>query len=242
MRLALEVALEAKRLDVIFVELALGNIAVIALDLLLGLELGAEVGRLALAALAMLARPIFTLVVGAAGSAPDVLAHPAIDLVFRFCALRHRGSSCSRFQVQRGTRPPLRLKERRQAFSRARRKSHGCVKQQARSRLPESAPEARPPKWLRLGCQTFSGTAGRGLLATAAKQSGLDRLLQSRTARHAGVVCFKSITLRQLSPKWLIFSAFKCLICFQAASHRGIVMQFSHLFVRRTIDFRGAPI
>ena len=93
MRLALEVALETERLDVIRVELALGNVAVIALDLLLGLELGAKVGRLALAALAMLARPVFTLVEGAAGAPPDVLAHPAIDLVFRLRALRHRGSS-----------------------------------------------------------------------------------------------------------------------------------------------------
>ena len=110
MRLALEFAFEAERLDVIFVELALGDVAVIALDLLLGLELGAEVGRLALAALAMLAWPVFTLVVGAAGAAPDVLAHPAIDLVFRFRALRHRDSSCMSVRVQRGTRPPLRPK------------------------------------------------------------------------------------------------------------------------------------
>ena len=101
MRWALEVALEATRFDVIFVELALGNVAVIALDLLLGLELGAEVGRLALAPLAMLARPVFTLVVGALGSAPDILAHPAIDLVFCFRALRHRNSSFSRFNEER---------------------------------------------------------------------------------------------------------------------------------------------
>ena len=94
MRLALEVALHAKRLDVIFVELPLGNVAVIALDLLLRLELGAEVGRLALAALSVLARAVFTLVEGAAGTAPDVLAHAAIDFVLGFCALRHRGSSC----------------------------------------------------------------------------------------------------------------------------------------------------
>ena len=93
MRLALEFAPQATRLDVIFMELALRNIAVVALDLLLGFELGAEIGRLALAALAMLARPIFTLVEGTARTAPDVLAHPAIDLIFRFRALRHRYSS-----------------------------------------------------------------------------------------------------------------------------------------------------
>ena len=95
MRLALEFALQAQGLDVIFVELPLGNVAVVALDLLLGLELGAEVGGLALAALAMLAWAVFTLVEGAAGAAPDVLAHAAVDLVLRFCALRHRGSSLS---------------------------------------------------------------------------------------------------------------------------------------------------
>src|SRR5580698_7700753 len=95
------VALEAQRLDIIFVELALRNVAVVALDLLLGLELGAEVGRLALAALAMLARPIFTLVEGAAGAPPDVFAHPAIDLVFCFRALRHRNSSRFSFNEER---------------------------------------------------------------------------------------------------------------------------------------------
>ena len=87
------IALQAQRFLIIFVELALRNIAVIALDLLLGLELRAEIGGLALAALAVLAGAIFTLVDRALGTAPDILAHAAVDFIFGFCALRHRGSS-----------------------------------------------------------------------------------------------------------------------------------------------------
>jgi hypothetical protein len=49
----------------------------------------------------MLARPVFTLVKGAAGSSPNVLAHAAIDLVFRFRALRHRNSSLFSFSEER---------------------------------------------------------------------------------------------------------------------------------------------
>ena len=155
MRWALEFAFEAERLDVVFVELALGNIAVIAFDLLLGLELGAEVGRLALAALAMLAWPVFTLVVGAAGAAPDVLAHPAIDLVFRFRALRHRDSSYMsvRFNEERALLCAL---EASTGLQPSKAKGRGCVKQQTRSRLAESAPEGRPPKGAGDCCQTLS--------------------------------------------------------------------------------------
>src|SRR5277367_6826591 len=87
------IAPESQRLHVVLVELTLGDIAVIALDLLLGLELRAEVGGFALAALAVLAGTVFTLVERAPGTAPDILAHPAVYLIFRFCALRHRGSS-----------------------------------------------------------------------------------------------------------------------------------------------------
>ena len=71
-------------------ELALGNVGVVALELLLGAELHAEVGQLALAALAVLAGAVFTAVHGALRAAPDILAHTAIDLVLRFTALSHR--------------------------------------------------------------------------------------------------------------------------------------------------------
>src|SRR5690606_29310542 len=62
-------------------ELLLGDVAVIALELLLGAELQAEVRHLALAALAVLAGAVFALVHGALRAAPDVLAHAAVELV-----------------------------------------------------------------------------------------------------------------------------------------------------------------
>src|SRR5262249_3211763 len=71
------IALHPDRFLVIFMELPLRNIAVIALDLLLGLELGAEIRGLALAALTVLAGAIFTLVDRAFRPTPDVFAHPA---------------------------------------------------------------------------------------------------------------------------------------------------------------------
>src|SRR5882757_7793476 len=85
------VALHAARLDIDAVELALGNVGVVTLELLLGAELHAEVGELALAALAVLAGAVFPAVHRALGAAPDILAHTAIDLVFRLTALGHRG-------------------------------------------------------------------------------------------------------------------------------------------------------
>src|SRR3982750_3873732 len=84
------VALHPAGLDIDAVELALGNVGVIALELLLGAELDAEVGQLALAALAVLAGAIFTAVHGALRAAPDVLAHTAVDFVLGFTALCHR--------------------------------------------------------------------------------------------------------------------------------------------------------
>ncbi len=73
-------------------ELTLGNVAVVALELLLGAELLAVVGELALAALAVLAGTGFTLVERALGPAPDVLAEAAIDLVLGADALGHLGT------------------------------------------------------------------------------------------------------------------------------------------------------
>src|SRR3984893_18335224 len=71
-------------------ELPLGNVAVVAAQLLLGAQLHAVVGELALAALAVLAGAVFALVHRALGAAPDVLPHAAVELVFRFTALGHR--------------------------------------------------------------------------------------------------------------------------------------------------------
>src|SRR5262249_51158254 len=81
------VALHAAGLDIDAVELALADVGVIPLQLLLGAQLHAEVRKLALAALAVLARAVFPAVHGALRAAPDILAHTAIDLVFRLTAL-----------------------------------------------------------------------------------------------------------------------------------------------------------
>src|ERR1043166_6414408 len=84
------VALQPDRLFIDAAELALGNVAVVAAQLLLGAQLHAVVGELALAALAVLARAVFAAVHRALRAAPDVLAHAAVELVFRLVALGHR--------------------------------------------------------------------------------------------------------------------------------------------------------
>ncbi len=84
------IAAHADRFGVDAAELPLGNVAVVAAQLLLGAQLDAVVGELALAALAMLAGAIFAAVDGALRAAPDVLPHTAVDLVLRLVALGHR--------------------------------------------------------------------------------------------------------------------------------------------------------
>ena len=90
------VALHARCLDVVLLELLFGDVAVIALELLLGAQLHAVVAKLALAALAVLAGAIFAAVDRALGTSEDVLAHAAIELVFGAGALRHVSFSNSR--------------------------------------------------------------------------------------------------------------------------------------------------
>jgi hypothetical protein len=100
------IALHPSRFDIDAVELAFGDVGVIALELLLGAQLHAEVGEFTLAALAVLAGAVFPAVHGALRAAPDILAHAAIDLVFRLTALCHRVLfSSSGFEE---TRPPVR--------------------------------------------------------------------------------------------------------------------------------------
>jgi hypothetical protein len=84
------IARHARGFRIEIAELALGNIGVIAFKLLLGAELDAEIGKLALAPLAMLARAIFAFIDRTLGAAPDVLAHAAVNFMFRGSALRHR--------------------------------------------------------------------------------------------------------------------------------------------------------
>src|SRR4051812_10936528 len=79
----------ARGLLVIAPELPLGDVAVIALQLLLGMKLCAIVGELA-----RLPLTVLTGTIGAAAdrtfvAAPDILAHAAVELVFRGRALRH---------------------------------------------------------------------------------------------------------------------------------------------------------
>ena len=100
------VALHPARVDVVLLELLLGDVAVIALELLLGSELDAIVADLALPALAMLAGAIFAAVHRALGTSEDVLAHAAVELVFGAGALRHVSFSNSRFVCAPGTAPP----------------------------------------------------------------------------------------------------------------------------------------
>src|SRR5262249_36533090 len=97
------VALEAARFRVDAAELALGDVAVIAAQLLLGAQLHAVVGEFSLAALAVLAGTVFAVVDRALRAAPDILAHAAIDLVLRLMALRHRVLIVASLR----SRPPL---------------------------------------------------------------------------------------------------------------------------------------
>src|SRR5690606_501363 len=85
------VALAAHGFLVVAAELALADIAVVALETLLRHQLDAEVGGLA-AALAVLARPVFAAVEGALGTAPEVDAEASVNLVLGFCPFGH-GSS-----------------------------------------------------------------------------------------------------------------------------------------------------
>src|SRR5262245_66510134 len=84
------IALEADRLLVDAAEVLFRNVAVVALELLLGAQLHPVVGELALAALAVLAGAVFAAVHRALRAGPDVLAHAAIELVLGFMALGHR--------------------------------------------------------------------------------------------------------------------------------------------------------
>src|SRR4029077_16898389 len=83
-------------------ELLLGDVAVIAFQLLLGAELLAVVGKLAAAPLAVLAGPVFTLVVRALRPAPNILAEPAVDLMLRVHTFRHSQKLQSRIELARG--------------------------------------------------------------------------------------------------------------------------------------------
>src|SRR6185369_9587281 len=83
------VARLARGFLVVATELPLGDVAVIALQLLLGAQLRAIVGKLARLPLAVLAGSIGPLADGALVAAPDVLPHAAVKLEFGGRALGH---------------------------------------------------------------------------------------------------------------------------------------------------------
>src|SRR5690606_4004750 len=87
------VALHGGGLLVGRLELLLGHVAVIALELLLCPQLQAIVAHLALAALAVLARAIGPAVHRGRRAAPDVLAHAAVEFMLGALALRHASYS-----------------------------------------------------------------------------------------------------------------------------------------------------
>ena len=100
------VATQTDGLFVNLVELLLAEVTVVTLQLLLGAQLQTVVRGLALAALAVLAGAVFTLVDRALGATPEVLAHTAVDLVLCTMALRHRVSRFLSVFIQ-DARPPL---------------------------------------------------------------------------------------------------------------------------------------
>jgi len=70
-------------------ELLLGDVAVVALQLLLGLQLQAEVRDLLLAALAVLAGAVRAFVDGRLGATPQVFTHDPVEFVLGAMALGH---------------------------------------------------------------------------------------------------------------------------------------------------------
>ena len=81
------VAFAADGFGVVLAELLLGDVAVVALKLLFGLELQTEVGIFLLATLTMLAGTVGTLVDRGLGATPQVDAQAAVNLVLRRNAL-----------------------------------------------------------------------------------------------------------------------------------------------------------
>src|SRR5271156_2376323 len=223
------IAPEAQRLHVVLVELTLGDIAVIALDLLLGLELGAEVGGFALASLAVLAGTVFAFVERAPGTAPDILAHPAVYLILRFCALRHRGSSEERSSS--GNAPSSASTSRLRAKLCADRLppsssgGHGCVKRRTRPR--RRARSARL-SYARRRPAVKSKFPTAGCVATPAGLAAMRRThLKSQILSRFRDPCRNNVLVRRkLSPK--------------GASCQDFAMQFSHDSLRCSIDLCAA--
>src|SRR6185437_6464575 len=130
------VALQAAGFGVNAAKLLFGNVAVIAAQFLLGLELHAVVGELALAALAVLAGAILAAIDGALRAAPDVLAHAAVEFVLGFIALGHRV-----LLIKQGEepRPPLSRISRNRQVLRPKRKELRKTNKTAGRETPRGA-------------------------------------------------------------------------------------------------------
>src|SRR5262245_40283506 len=102
-------ALETARRLIDAVELPLGDIGVVAFQLLLCSELLAVVGQLAAASLTVLAGPALALVDRAFRPSPDVLAQAPVDLVLRLDTFGHASGLQSRErnrELEQYARPP----------------------------------------------------------------------------------------------------------------------------------------
>src|SRR5262249_54276392 len=89
------VALAARGFLVVAPELPLGDVAVIALQLLFRLKLRAVIRELLRAPLTVLARTVGAFVDGAFRATPNALTHATVELVFGIRALAHRSPSWS---------------------------------------------------------------------------------------------------------------------------------------------------
>ena len=106
------VAAAALRHGIDTAELLFGQVAVMALQLLLGAQLQAEIRHLALAPLAVLTGGVVAAVHRGFGPAPNILAHAAVDLVLGGGALGHVRSPLGSLWMapplpSRGDRIPL---------------------------------------------------------------------------------------------------------------------------------------
>src|ERR1700733_11644575 len=88
------IAFQPPRLVVDAAEVPLRHVGVVALELLLGAQLHAVIRQLALAPLPVLAGAILAFVDRTFRPPPDVLSHPAVDLVLRLMALGHSRPRC----------------------------------------------------------------------------------------------------------------------------------------------------
>ena len=86
------IAAAAHRLFIEAAELLFGDVAVIALELLLGVKLHAVVRHLAAARLAVLAGAVFAPAEGALGPPPQIAHQAAVDLVLRLQSFAHNSS------------------------------------------------------------------------------------------------------------------------------------------------------